>query len=265
MRSAANRGLVKRASFYAAFLLALVTLTAQTPSPQPAASSVGAPIRHLEYAYTIDSNGFNERQYNAARGLKSGVAVSPRQGGQQGTMYVDVTSIAPQGALVIAVHKWPKWQPRPQQTYTCTVYGNTQVTCPINPATTVTNECWVAIPPYSECILLGYLGRRFIEGAPWDANHHWQRKETTDLYDLTEDFTMGDPAGTSTVVNEHETLEIHDPHSNTKQTDDVTIAYDTSKEVPRTIHDSSQWTDRSGSGSAVYDYTLTADSFAPAK
>jgi hypothetical protein len=47
-------------------------------------------------------------------------------------------------------------------------------------------------PSDAEFMLLSYLGRQFVDAAPWDARHHWQRTRDTSLYKLVEDFTMAD-------------------------------------------------------------------------
>jgi hypothetical protein len=184
--------------------IAFVCLTGQTPAPiaVPAAPAT-KPLRHLEYTFVVDHQGMREQHFN---GIGSGVKTSngvrriSSSNGGHGTMDIDVLSIASDGALVVRISESVYLEAHPRQPYICTVYGNTAVTCPSVPA-----------PSEAEWVLLGYLGRQFVEAAPWDAQHHWQRKADTAQYSLQEDFTVSDTGdGKHVMIAEVKKTEIHD-------------------------------------------------------
>jgi len=170
-------------------------------------------------------------------------------------MDVDVLSIASDGALVVQIAELVRGEPRARQAYTCTVYGNTSVVCPAVPA-----------PSPAEWALLAYLGRQFVEGAPWDAQHHWRRTEHNDQFDLTEDFTLQSASGSEhTTIHELKVVAIHNG-GYSKQREDVTIVYNQPMERPETIHDDFTAAADNGqdTGHAAYDFQLLKDSFARA-
>ena len=228
-------------------LLALAVLSGQTPAPSPSAA---APLRHLEYSFTIHKVGMAGSEYNGmSDGIEGGSTIGD---GGQGTMDVDVLSISSDGALIVRISERVSTDPRPRQAYTCTVYGNTTVVCPSVPA-----------PSQAEWLLLRYLGRSFVDSAPWDAQHHWGRSSRTDRYALTEDFTMSDAGdGKHVVVLETEKVDAYNGGMNA-QTEDVRITYDRSMEVPDAVHDVIASTGESSStGQATIDFQLRKDSFA---
>jgi hypothetical protein len=224
-------------------------LTAQTPEPAPSATP-GKPIRHLVYAFSADYQGLTGHQYNGLHSGTSGVAIGAPTAGRRGTISVDVMSVAPDGALVIAVSEWLRYQPRPGQTYTCTVYGNTGVLCPMFPE-----------PTDAERSLLSYLGREFVTAAPWNANHQWSHKESTKLYDLTETFTMSDPGtGSDVVVTEVKDRKLHDVRFEDR-IHHVRIVYDRAMEIPDRILDVMDTTGTGVSAHSVFKFRLEQDSF----
>jgi len=163
---------------------------------------------------------------------------------------VDVLSIASDGALVVRISESVYLEARARQPYTCTVYGNTAVTCRSVPA-----------PSEAEWVLLSYLGREFVEAAPWDAQHHWQRKADTEQYSLQEDFTISDTGdGKHVTIHEAKKTEIHDGRFGTRA-EDLSITYDRSMEVPDAVHDDLVTTGGSGSGHSSFDFQLSKDSF----
>jgi hypothetical protein len=225
-------------------------LTAQAPAP---AQPSGKPIRHLEYAFTVDEEGVSEYHYNGiGNGVETGAGVGGGavSDGGQGTMSIDVMSLTSDGALQVRISEFVQNEPRPRAAYTCTVYGNTTVLCPSVPA-----------PSDAEWVLLSYLGRQFVDAAPWDPAHHWQRATNTAQYALTEDFTMADPTdATVAVIRETKKMQMHNGDFGTR-VDDVRITYDRSMEIPKAVHDDIQETGTGGSSHASFDFRLTADSF----
>ncbi len=196
----------------------------------------------------------SEYHFNGIGGgivTSSGVGGVSSNIGGRGTMYVDILSIAPDGSLNVRISEWVKEEPRARAAYTCAVYGSTAVVCPSVPA-----------PSEAEWVLLSYLGRRFVDGAPWDARNHWQRKNDTARYLMVEDFTIVDGSDPKhTLIRETKRTETHNGGFGTR-TEDIDIAYDRSLEVPDAVHDVAQSASGSGSGNAVFDFKLTADSFA---
>jgi hypothetical protein len=232
-------------------LCGLVGLTAQTPAP---ASSSAKTLRHLEYAFSVSGEGLQSYEFNASHG---GVATVNSQGkvaapeGGNGTMYVDVVSLAPDGALVVRIAELVRGDPRPRQAYTCNVYGNTSVLCPSMPG-----------PSEAEWVLLSYLGRQFVDGAPWDSQGHWQRKEQSTQFQMQEDFTLVDAGdGKKVIVREVKETRL-DNGGFDSQTSDVTINYDRSMEVPDVVRDEVATTGGDEASHASYQFTLQRDSFA---
>ena len=234
-----------------ASLLGIVALTGHTPSP---ASPAAKPLRHLQYTFSVDYEGVTERHYNGiGNGIRtsSGLAGGPRSEGGHGTMTVDMLSLTPDGALSVQISEWVQNEPRARQAYTCTVYGDTSVVCPSVPA-----------PSQAEWVLLSYFGRRFVDGAPWDSNHHWQRKVDTPQYVLTEDFALANASESkSTLIRENKNMEMHDGGLGSR-TEDVTITYDRLLEVPDAVHDEMNSIGASGSSHSTFDFHLSSDSFA---
>jgi hypothetical protein len=233
--------------------------TAQTPAPSvppsPAPSGSAAPegpLRHLQYGFTVDEEGISEYQFSpiSANGDATGVGGSVSSDGGSGTMSIDVLSIAPDGALLVRISEFVDGELRARQAYTCTVYGSTAVLCPSVPA-----------PSQAEWILLSYLGRQFVDAAPWDAQHHWQRSKETPQYSLVEDFTMGDSADPKKIViNESKKMKLHNGGFGS-QTEDIVIVYDRAMEVPLAVSDDMRDVEGSSSGHGTFKFALEKDSF----
>jgi hypothetical protein len=238
-----------------ACVAALLTLTAQSPAPS-APATLSVPLRKLVYTFSADYEGLTESHSSAISpfGAKNGgVNANSVSAGRQGTIEADVLSIAEDGSLVVRISEWDRNEPRPRQTYTCNVYGNTTVVCPTIPE-----------PSDAEWSLLGYLGRRFFDGAPWDPNNHWARKEDTADFSLAEDFTMtsaGD--GNVVTVQEKKIMNVHDVRIEERR-DDVTIVYDRAREVPLSVRDEMHRIAQGVSADAVFDFHLSSDSLASA-
>lgn len=232
-------------------LCGLATLTAQTPAPSP---SPVEPLRHLEYSFSVAVEGLQGYRFAAqGAGLQTvdrfGNVADPEGG--SGTMLVDVMSIAQDGALVVRIAELVRGDPRPRQTFTCAVYGDTTVVCNSTPS-----------PSEAEWVLLGYLGRQFIDSAPWDAQGRWQRTVHASQYTAQENFTLVNAKNDrNIVVHEGKTMKLSDINLE-QQTSEVTIDYDRTMEVPDVIRDEvSASSDIEGSH-ASYLFTLVRDSYA---
>ncbi len=234
-----------------AIFFALFGLTAQTPAPSQAPEK---PLRHLEYSFAVHETGVSEYHFNGIGVVPSaGVGGGASNEGGNGTMHVDVLSVASDGALRVQISEYVQNEPRAGQVYTCTVYGNTTVLCPSAPA-----------PSAAEWVLLSYLGREFVDAAPWDARHQWQRKEDTDQYALVEAFTMSNVSDPKLVlIRETKKMELHNGAFGSR-TDEVEINYDRSMEVPDSVHDDMQMAGQAGSEHTSFDFHLTSDSFVKA-
>jgi hypothetical protein len=225
-------------------------LTAQTPAPVPPS---GKPMRHLEYSFNVAVEALQESKVSTAAGAQTGSnagnAAAPKAGG--GTMFADILSVAPDGSLVVRISELSQGEPQTQPAYTCNVYGSTSVFCPST-----------AAPSAAEWLLLSYLGRQFIDAAPWDAQGHWQRKEQSTGFNIEEDFTLVDAGdGKKVVVREIKTTHLNGGAFD-DQTSDVTINYDRVMEVPDIIRADVATSGGNEASSASYVFTLTHDSFA---
>lgn len=234
-------------------LLAVFGLTAQTPAPstQPAPRHS---LRHLEYTFTLHEDGTSESHFNgtaAAAPMSNGVGSAATSDGGNGTVDVDVLSLAPDGALVVKISEWVHLEPRARQSYICNVYGNTTVICPSTPA-----------PSQAEWVLLSYLGRQFVDSAPWDAHNHWQRADHTGQYSVQEDFTLiGTDESGHVIIDEKKKIDVHNGGFS-GITENTHITYDRAKEVPDAIHDDVVESGGSGSEHDVFDFELQSDSLA---
>jgi hypothetical protein len=223
--------------------------------------------RHMEYAFTVSSQGQQEQQYSA-EGDTEGAFVTPESqalntggngmagmtssDGGTGTMVVDVLSVTPDGALIVKIYENVDGEPRPRSPYTCTVYGNTTVSCPS-----------AASPSQAEWILLSFLGRRFVDGAPWDSSNRWSRTQDTPQYKLTQQFSKTTTPDVSVVkIVENKKMSMHNTgYSN--QTQDSTVMYNVALEIPVSVN--GEITTQSGSDSAheTVSLHLKSDSWAP--
>lgn len=231
----------------------VVALTAQTPAP---ASPPGKPLRHLEYSFNVAVQGLQTSKVTGTNGVQTvnvaGNLVAPEAG--NGSMFVDVLSVAPDGALVVRISELVQNETRPRPAYTCNVYGSTSVFCPST-----------ATPSAAEWLLLSYLGRQFIDAAPWDAQGHWQRKEQSAEFNSEDNFTLVDAGdGKKVIVREIKTMQLHDGPFDTR-TSDITINYDRAMEVPTVIHADVATAGGNETNSASYIFTLEKDSFVKSK
>ena len=90
----------------------VVALTAQTPAP---ASPPGKPLRHLEYSFNVAVQALQTSKVAGTNGAQTaniaGNLVSPEAG--SGSMFVDVLSVAPDGALVVRISELVQNETRP--------------------------------------------------------------------------------------------------------------------------------------------------------
>jgi hypothetical protein len=194
--------------------------------------------RHLEYAFTVSEQGGSEAQ-TGAMGTSDRSYASPESGattsgsgiggmvssdGGTGTMTVDVLSVTADGALVVQISEFVDGEPRARSAYTCTVYGNTTVSCPDN-----------ASPSQAEWILLSFMGRRFVDGAPWDSKNQWSRTQDTPQYKMTQLFTKTTTPDNAIVnITESKKMSLHNGgYSN--QTQDSNVSYNVALEVPVSV------------------------------
>ncbi len=243
-------GIALGLSLCAFYALAAQT-NAQPASPAPASAK---PLRHLEYSFSVSTLGLENPEFNGVDGgveTATGPGSSYTSNGGNGRMFVDVLSVASDGSLVVRISELVQNEPRPRGVYTCNVYGNTSVVCPSTPA-----------PSQAEWVLLSYLGRQFIDGAPWDASGHWQRKESSNAFETEEDFTLVDAGnGKKVIVREVKQTKLHDGGFGSQKSD-VAIHYDRALEVPDVIRDDVETTGDGEGSHATYTFTLTRDSFA---
>ena len=229
-------------------LCGIAVLTAQTPAP-PASSA--KPLRHLEYAFSVKEEGMTSYEFNGDNGNVETASGTPNAAGSssgEGTMSVDVLSVAPDGALVVRIAERMRTEASPRAAHSCNVYGSTSVFCS-SPA-----------PSAAEWILLGYLGRYFIDGAPWTADGHWQRTQKSAAFTLQQEFTLVD-AGDGKKVVVQELRKMVNGGINT-QTSTITINYDRAMGVPDQIRDEVISSGADTASSAHYEFTLLRDSFA---
>jgi hypothetical protein len=132
---------MKRIGMLLAVLLALAGAT-------PAAS-----VRHLEYAFAVSPNAL------------------PNNGYYNGTMSVDILSIAPDGDMLIRASEWWYYTLRPRQAVECEVHANGDVRCD-------------QVPPYpsdSMLVLLPLLAQNFFSAGQPANPSSWQQKFAVSL------------------------------------------------------------------------------------
>jgi hypothetical protein len=222
--------------------------------------------RHLEYSFTVSEQGQQESQFGAsgsaeqaysmpessALSTSSGMGGAAMSQGGTGTMMVDVLSVTPDQALQVQISETVVGEPRARSSYICTVYGNTTVSCPDN-----------ASPSQAEWVLLSFLGRRFVDGAPWDSNGRWSRTQDTPQYKMTQQFTKTATAD-SAIVNivENKKMTLHNG-GYSSQTQDSRVAYNVALEVPVSVKGEITTQSASDSAHMTVDLKLKSDSWAP--
>lgn len=234
----------------------LFILSGQTPAPQ-GSLSLAKPLRHLEYAFQVEyvTNGEGHgsgMSGGGEGGVGSGVNTMLASGGRRGTIDIDVTGIASDGALIIAVNEMLQYAPRPNERFTCTVYGDGHVMCP------------TADGPLSDAenLVLSFLGRGFIDPGLTAANNHWQRNYEGKEVTVVTDYTVTDvDRGDRVTVVKHSKITSR-TRTVGNSVEDGRVVYDRALSIPDTVHDTVYETEGSGSLLSTFDLTLTMDSFA---
>lgn len=206
----------------------------------------------MEYAFTVNYTGVSEGHYNAIGTRGSGYSASNVSGGRRGTIAVDVVGINTDGSLQVRVAEMLSMpvETRPRQAYECSVYGTGVVCDQVNQLATG-----------AEQTLMSYLGRNFVDGAPWDDKQHWHHDDVREKYTDAEDFTLvGDMNATIVTIKEHQHTVYHG-NGFVFDDEDTTITYDRSIEAPRAIDDENQTSGGRGSGHSTYTFSLLSDSF----
>jgi hypothetical protein len=206
----------------------------------------------MEYAFTADVSGVTSEHYNAIGTSGSGFSGGNVSGGRRGTILVDIMRVNSDGSLAIAFEEHLTMPPdtHTHNAFQCNVYGNTAMTCPD-----------YMVPSDEESVIVRYLGRQFVDGAPWDAKMHWNRNERVDTFTTTDDFSIsGDADKNPVTVVEHKKTVFHRSGFATSN-EDVTIVYDRTIEAPRSVNADVQSTSSGESDHSTFTYTLTADTF----
>ena len=245
----------------------LVALTAQTPAPDQAVAVPLKTPRHLEYKFNASYFQSGEQHTDAfsagGEGSEgSGVVSSFGSAGGSGTIAADVVAFTNTGGLVVKITEAIDREPRPEQTFTCIVYGDGRMNCPNLAGTQVAGV--VQGPTDVETLLLGFLGRGFLDASKMDAKNHWQITYDNGSGSVTADFTMTDPGGGKPVaVVEHKKFS---PRNNNvaSAVQDVNVTYDAALSVPVRIDQEKHESWGGGTLKTTIGLQLTKDSFAPA-
>jgi hypothetical protein len=190
---------MRRVFLFAA--LVLIT-TAQTPAPAP-------PLRHLVYNVTV--NFSNPAQNIGYGGISSGLAGT----GGDGTITVDVLSVANDGGLVVRADIQYQHQVRPADPVTCAIYSDGRVICP--PASVMSTPVNV---------LLGLLGRYFYDPSAVATDGTWSTHFESDSVSSVSHFVRKSaPEVNPVVIDEQTTVTAaHSLHPGWKS--DTQITYD---------------------------------------
>lgn len=245
----------KRLAFCVA---AVVLMSGQTPAPAPPAAPAAPakPLRQLEYTFSVDyiTNGEGHDSGMSGGGMGgngSGVSSALGAGGRKGTMHVDVLGLTQDGGLVVTVHETLEFEPRPNESFTCTVYGDGHTLCP------------TATGPLSDAenVLLNFLGRGVIDPSLTGANNHWQRKYEGKEVAVVSDYTMTDPGNGKPVTIDKHTKISSNVRTIGNSVEDGRVVYDRSLSVPDSIHDVNFETRGSETMQTTVELNLKSDSF----
>jgi hypothetical protein len=241
-------------------MLSALLCTAQSPSP--------APLRHLEYHYSVLYQQSGESRVSGIGTAGSGVESNDGSAARQGTLAFDVLQAANDGGLVVRATETIEHTDR-SMTSLCAVYGNGSVACRTEDRPSDAMEA-----------VLQHLGRDFLDASVIDATGHWTRTFDGGGFKVTSTFSMTEmPDNVHAKVYEHRTIRkstqvapgtatLYDRADRSYQDlfansdEDYTILYDTTMEVPDTIHDEA--VDQAGIQGHVRTYidlNLQKDSF----
>ena len=206
------------------------------------AAATSAPpksLRHMEFSFHFADVSYHSTGNGAASG-----------GGYDGVISVDILGIGPNSALVLnMIQKVPK-------AHSVEVPAAQVVTYPTGQVDVPAGSIPLSDP---ELNLARFLGRGFINGDYLDERNHWHIDMTLpSSASAATDFTIN--SNTNGILDITELQTIRAQMSNTTMKGH--IIYDMIRMVPLSIRE--EKTNWSGVD-FTYDYTLTADSLAPAK
>lgn len=234
-------------------IAALAILSGQTP--HPAGTSVtlpDKPLRHLEYAFSVDYQRNGEGHEGAIGSGRSGVSSLLAGVGRQGTLDVDVMAAANDGGLVIRAAEWLQEQPRPRQAFMCAAYPEGRVICPEHlDVTDVENQ------------IFGYLGRGFFDPSLVDAKGHWRRAFSDKYVSVVSDYTIVGSPDADPLTALQSTSVTSLTGNFTSWTESARLTYNRALEVLDTLHDVAvQQARGNATVQTTMDFRLTKDSFA---
>lgn len=232
-------------------IAAVATLQAQSPSPSPSPK----PLRQLEYTFAVHDQATTETHdsgmVDASGGNGSGVNSNVEAGGRQGTITVDVLGVNADKALIVAIQEVVANDPRPHERFVCVVYVD-RIACPGGGTQ----------PTDAETILMGYLGRGFVDPAALDANKHWRHALDAGGANVASDYTLTENGDGKPVTIVGETKIVSHKNGVSSSTLETRASYDLTMSVPDTLH--AVMTQRGDTTlQTTVDLTLTKDSFAP--
>ncbi len=231
----------------------LVGTSAQTPPPAPALPD--KPLRHMEFAYSVDYQHLGEQHQGDIGTGKSGIVSTAGGTGRQGTLTADVMGVARDGGLVIRTSEWVQSTPRASQAFLCAVYPEGRVVCPEHlDVTDAENE------------IMTYLGRGFLDPSIIDEKGQWVRQFSNKYVAVASQFiVVGNPDANPLAIDAKTTItSIGGMSSNYDDTAHLT--YDRMLDVPVTLHDVAIEHARGNqSTQTTMDFKLTKDSLAPVK
>jgi hypothetical protein len=227
----------------------------QTPAPAPATPQ--KPLRHLEYSFQVSymRNGETHNSGMSAGGEGgTGAGMSPIFGsaGRRGTIDADVMALTQDDGMIVQINESLQYAPRPEERFTCIVYGDGRSMCPR------------ATGPLSDAenALLSVMGRGFIDPALTDATAHWQRKYDGKDIKVVSEYTMTDPLdGKPATIVKHAKI-TSDVPSVGDSIEETRISYDRKLSVPDSIHAVLDETLRYATVHTTIELNLTSDSFA---
>jgi len=221
----------KNLGFVAMWLIVTILLPqigyADDAQRQQQASYTATPLRHLEYAFSVDYQTLGQSE-SGAIGTRVGTSlVSYVHGsGRQGKMLVDILAAPKDGGLVIRASEWLQSDPLPSQSFICAVYPDTRVICP--PELPVTD---------AENTVMEFLGRNFINPANLDGANHWKVAFQNSYVSLDSNFVI-DEVDTAHLATITGTSVVKSVDGNGSNWDEKSkIVYDLTKTVPTSIHD----------------------------
>jgi hypothetical protein len=219
--------------------LILVATTAAPPKP----------LRHMEFSFHFSGTGETISHYSGIGTTDPGVRTMFTTGGYDGKIYVDVMSLGPNDTLVLNIRQ------EVPLAHSVDVPAAQLMTYPTGQVDLPPNSIALSEP---ELNLARFLGRKFINGDYLDEKNHWHiDMKPPGGASVATDFTIN--TNTNGILDITETQKVTAQMSNTRT--QGRISYDMNRTVPLTIHE-----EKIGDGIDLrFDYTLTADSLAPAK